>query len=65
MRKPWNKLSEEHRKILLEGTGGKKIRFTYTNQYRHKRWYEASFEGILANLQRRHAETEPHRPEQK
>jgi excinuclease ABC subunit A len=58
MDRPWGKLSEEHRKVLLEGTGGKKIRFTYTNQYRHKRWYEASFEGILANLSRRHNETE-------
>jgi excinuclease ABC subunit A len=58
MRKPWSKLSGEQRKILLEGTGGNKIRFTYTNQYRHKRWYEATFEGILANLGRRHSETE-------
>ncbi len=58
MNRPWGKLSQEHRRVLLEGTGGNKIRFTYTNQYRHKRWYEASFEGILANLQRRHAETE-------
>ncbi|MDQ6918260.1 MAG: excinuclease ABC subunit UvrA [Candidatus Dormibacteraeota bacterium] len=58
MHRPWGKLSAEHRKVLLEGTGGNKIRFTYTNQYRHKRWYEASFEGILANLSRRHNETE-------
>ena len=58
MNKPWGKLSADHRKVLLEGTGGGKIRFTYTNQYRHKRWYEASFEGILANLQRRYSETE-------
>jgi excinuclease ABC subunit A len=58
MRKPWNKLPEEQRRVLLEGTGGKKIRFTYTNQYRHNRWYEAQFEGILANIQRRYAETE-------
>jgi excinuclease ABC subunit A len=58
MNKPWGKLSEEQRRLLLEGTGSKKIRFTYTNQYRHKRWYEASFEGILANLSRRHNETE-------
>ena len=55
---PWGKLSDEHRRILLEGTGGKKIRFSYTNQYRHKRSYEATFEGILANLSRRHNETE-------
>jgi excinuclease ABC subunit A len=58
MRKPWSKLTAEQRRVLLEGTGRDKIRFTYTNQYRHKRWYEASFEGILANLGRRHSETE-------
>jgi len=58
MRKPWEKLTKEQRRVLLEGTAGEKIRFTYTNQYRHNRWYEAQFEGILANLQRRHAETE-------
>jgi excinuclease ABC subunit A len=58
MRKPWSKLTADQRKVLLEGTGSGKIRFTYTNQYRHKRWYEATFEGILANLSRRHAETE-------
>ncbi len=58
MRKPWSKLTAEQRKVLLEGTGGKKIRFTYTNQYGHHRWYEAVFEGVLANLQRRHTETE-------
>ena len=39
MNKPWGKLSAEHRRVLLEGTGRDKIRFTYTNQYRHKRGY--------------------------
>ena len=58
MRKAWSKLTAKQRKVLLEGTGAKKIRFTYTNQYGHHRWYEAVFEGVLANLQRRHTETE-------
>jgi len=58
MRKPWAKLTPEHRRALLEGTGGKKIRFNYKNQYGHKRWYEAVFEGVLKNIQRRHSETE-------
>ena len=58
MTKPAGKLSKEHLKALMDGTGGKKIRFNYKNQYGHKRWYEAAFEGILKNIQRRHSETE-------
>jgi excinuclease ABC subunit A len=55
---PASKLTAKQRDMLLNGTHGKKIRFTYKNQYRHKRWYEAPFEGVLANIQRRFQETE-------
>jgi len=58
MDKPWSKLSKPHRDALLNGTGEKKIRFGYKNQYGHERWYEAPFEGVVANLQRRYQETE-------
>jgi excinuclease ABC subunit A len=58
MDKPWSKLSKPHRDALLSGTGEKKIRFGYKNQYGHERWYEAPFEGVVANLQRRYQETE-------
>jgi excinuclease ABC subunit A len=58
MDKPWLKLSKPHRDALLNGTGEKKIRFGYKNQYGHERWYEAPFEGVVANLQRRYTETE-------
>ena len=58
MDKPWSKLSKQHRDALLNGTGEKKIRFGYKNQYGHSRWYEAPFEGVIANLQRRYKETE-------
>ena len=44
--------------MLLNGTGDKKIRFGYKNQYGHERWYEAPFEGVVANLQRRYEETQ-------
>jgi excinuclease ABC subunit A len=44
--------------VLLNGTGDKKIRFGYKNQYGHSRWYEAPFEGVIANLQRRYQETQ-------
>jgi excinuclease ABC subunit A len=58
MDKPWSKLSKEHRDALLNGTKERKIRFGYKNQYGHERWYEAPFEGVVANLQRRYQETE-------
>ena len=58
MDKPWSKLPRQHREVLLNGTGEKKIRFGYKNQYGHSRWYEAPFEGVIANLQRRYEETQ-------
>src|SRR6266852_5226687 len=58
MDKPWSKVSKQHRDVLLNGTGEKKIRFGYKNQYGHERWYEAPFEGVVANLQRRYEETQ-------
>jgi len=58
MDKPWSKLQKQQRDVLLNGTGDKKIRFGYKNQYGHSRWYEAPFEGVVANLQRRYEETQ-------
>src|SRR5438270_8437318 len=58
MGKPWSKLPKQQRDMLLNGTGDKKIRFGYKNQYGHSRWYEAPFEGVIANLQRRYEETQ-------
>jgi excinuclease ABC subunit A len=58
MDKPWSKLTKPQREVLLNGTGDRKIRFGYKNQYGHSRWYEAPFEGVIANLQRRYQETQ-------
>jgi excinuclease ABC subunit A len=58
MDKPWSKLNKQQRDVLLNGTGDRKIRFGYKNQYGHSRWYEAPFEGVIANLQRRYQETQ-------
>ena len=58
MDKQWSKLTKQQRDLLLNGTGDKKIRFGYKNQYGHSRWYEAPFEGVIANLQRRYEETQ-------
>src|SRR5947208_1853047 len=58
MDRPWSKLTKQQQNMLLNGTGEKKIRFGYKNQYGHERWYEAPFEGVVANLQRRYEETQ-------
>jgi excinuclease ABC subunit A len=55
---PVSALPRKDLDFLLNGSGTKKIRFTYRNQYRAKRSYEAPFEGVLANLQRRYQETD-------
>ncbi|MBZ0274861.1 MAG: excinuclease ABC subunit UvrA [Anaerolineae bacterium] len=54
---PWRDLSEEQRHIVLYGTGGKKLRMSYSNSQGFQREYTASFEGILNNLARRYRET--------
>jgi excinuclease ABC subunit A len=58
MDRSWSKLNKQQQNVLLNGTGDKKIRFGYKNQYGHERWYEAPFEGVVANLQRRYEETQ-------
>src|SRR5438128_6585100 len=49
--------SHNHDTILIE-TYEKKISFRNKNQYGHSRCYEAPFEGVVANLQRRYEETQ-------
>lgn len=53
---PFRELPEEIKKIIFYGTGGKKLRITYTN-YRSTGSYDYAFEGIIPNLQRRYSET--------
>src|SRR5688500_1203532 len=54
---PWGQLPEPVRKILLHGSGDRKITFRYTAQ-KKKGTYVGTWEGILGQLQRRHEETE-------
>ncbi len=55
---PWDDLPEEHRDLFLYGTGSTRIPLSYRNYEGRVRHYTARFPGILAHLQRRHAETE-------
>jgi excinuclease ABC subunit A len=55
--KPWSELPAEARRAILHGSGEEEIRFAYDDGLRA---YEVkkSFEGVVANLERRYRETE-------
>src|SRR5688500_13479776 len=58
--KPWNKLSDKQRDVLLNGTGDKRV--TVAWEGRHSTGERAMrFEGILAQLERRHRESSSER----
>jgi len=54
---PWHKLPDQARAVILNGSGGEKIKFTYDDNARK---YEVSktFEGVIPNLDRRWRETD-------
>ncbi|MFV1990011.1 MAG: excinuclease ABC subunit UvrA, partial [Acidimicrobiales bacterium] len=56
--KPWKKLTQKQRDLLMGGGGGKKITVSYKNRYGRKRSYESIFEGAVPFLERRHADTD-------
>ena len=60
---PWNKLPEETRKLVMEGSGATEIEFTFEKNGR-KHTFKKEFEGVVANLQRRLEEYERRRREQ-
>ncbi|RAK52344.1 excinuclease ABC subunit UvrA [Phenylobacterium deserti] len=57
MDKPWHKLEDAAKKVILHGSGGEKIRFVYDDNAR-KYEVNKTFEGVLPNLERRWRETD-------
>ncbi|WP_312071870.1 excinuclease ABC subunit UvrA [Anaerotignum propionicum] len=53
---PFKDLPEKIKKIIFYGTGGEKLRITYTN-YRGTGTYDYEYDGLINNLQRRYNET--------
>src|SRR6185369_1428802 len=53
---PWGKLPAAARKGILNGTGGKKVRFPY-RAGGAKGYYDEPWEGVLTNVKRRYDET--------
>ncbi len=58
MDKAWSSLKPNQRKLLLNGTKAKRVRVQYRNRYGRERTYDATFEGIIPYLRRRHTESE-------
>ena len=55
---PWSKIAPEHRRVLLYGLPeGQKVLVQYTNRFNRRRSYRATYEGVVSQLLRRHAET--------
>ena len=53
---PFKELSEEVQNIILYGTDGEKVQFTFTGEY-GTRNYDYAFEGVVANTKRRYEES--------
>ncbi len=56
-KKPWHTLPVEAKKMLLYGVGDQ-VHVKYRNRYGRERSYSARFEGVVAYIERRHAEAE-------
>src|SRR5512144_125794 len=54
--KPWNKLNDKQRDVLMHGTGDKRVNVTWEGRHSTGEW-AMRFEGILAQLERRHRES--------
>src|SRR5947207_2120226 len=55
--KPWSKLTEKQRKLVLFGSG-ERVQVKFRNRYGRVRSYSATYEGAVPWLQRRHTESE-------
>jgi excinuclease ABC subunit A len=54
----WNELTPKQQKVLLYGSGDKKIEFSYYNERGEESKRSRVFEGILNHMQRRYRETD-------
>ena len=58
MDRPYRELSEEHRRLLMEGKSDRAYTVTYENRFGRTRRYDTNFEGALPWLERRYADSE-------
>jgi len=58
MERPFNELAQKHRDIILQGSGGEEIEFSYVNDRGTVFKRRHAFEGVIPNMDRRYRETE-------
>ena len=54
----WSTLTAKQQKLLMYGAGTGKVEVRYRNRFGRTRSYNATFEGAITWIQRRHADTE-------
>ncbi|MDO4266234.1 MAG: excinuclease ABC subunit UvrA [Eubacteriales bacterium] len=54
---PFEKLSDKAKDVILNGTGGKKIRVYYESQFGRGNVHDVAFEGLMENTRRRYRES--------
>ncbi|WP_411848466.1 excinuclease ABC subunit UvrA [Staphylococcus pseudintermedius] len=57
MDKPFKKLTERQRNIILYGSGDKEIEFTFKSKFGQERKHTMPFEGVVPNIERRYHES--------
>jgi excinuclease ABC subunit A len=57
LNKPFGHLSPEHQNLVLHGTNGQRVRVHYRNREGRTANFDAAFEGVIGNLERRYRET--------
>ncbi|HAR6064474.1 TPA: excinuclease ABC subunit UvrA [Staphylococcus pseudintermedius] len=57
MDKPFKKLTERQRNIILYGSGDKEIEFTFKSKFGQERKRTMPFEGVVLNIERRYHES--------
>ena len=55
---PWKKLKKSEQKVILFGSGSRKVLVQYRNRYGRVRSYETHYEGVVPWLSRRHSEAD-------
>ena len=55
---PWKKLKKSEQKVILFGSGNRKVLVQYRNRYGRVRSYETHYEGVVPWLSRRHSEAD-------
>ena len=59
LRKPFQDLSDEHKRTVLYGSDGRRVKFQYISEDGKTTWdHEGEWEGIIPNLQRRYKQTQ-------